>query len=182
MGDQNTSETRFVRMMDAIGRIEAALGRMENTIIQMQQQITAIEERNNATERQKRKRPKVKESPDVVRLKFSDHVAAIDYLNVASKSKYDVTNMGHIRLLSAIFAQGYNLSDVKMVIDRMVKDWTGTEYEPYLRPETLFGSKFVGYMRKAVKSVTTKEEARYGRFSNSVREFIQGLDRPASTR
>ncbi|HGD4871322.1 TPA: conserved phage C-terminal domain-containing protein, partial [Streptococcus agalactiae] len=47
----------------------------------------------------------------------------------------------------------------KHVIDTTVKDWSGTKYEKYLRPETLFGSKFEGYLNQAprIKTETTDE-------------------------
>ncbi|MGP4182918.1 conserved phage C-terminal domain-containing protein, partial [Streptococcus agalactiae] len=49
--------------------------------------------------------------------------------------------------------------DFKHVIDTTVKDWSGTKYEKYLRPETLFGSKFEGYLNQAprIKTETTDE-------------------------
>jgi uncharacterized phage protein (TIGR02220 family) len=37
------------------------------------------------------------------------------------------------------------LDDFKRVIDFKCKDWKGTEYAKFLRPETLFGNKFEGY-------------------------------------
>ena len=34
------------------------------------------------------------------------------------------------------------------VVDNMWTDWRGTEWEKYLRPSTLFGSKFENYLNR----------------------------------
>ena len=34
------------------------------------------------------------------------------------------------------------------VIDTKAKEWMGTDMEKYLRPETLFGSKFENYLNQ----------------------------------
>ena len=44
--------------------------------------------------------------------------------------------------------EGFNLDDFKRVIDIKVDDWRGTEFEKYLRPETLFGTKFENYLNQ----------------------------------
>jgi hypothetical protein len=41
---------------------------------------------------------------------------------------------------------GYTLDDFKAVIDNRCGHWKGTDMEQYLRPETLFGTKFEGYL------------------------------------
>ena len=38
------------------------------------------------------------------------------------------------------------VDDFKTVIDKKCDEWIGTEWEKYLRPETLFGTKFEGYL------------------------------------
>ena len=39
----------------------------------------------------------------------------------------------------------FTIDDFKAVIDKKVKGWKGTEWEKFLRPETLFGAKFESY-------------------------------------
>ena len=39
----------------------------------------------------------------------------------------------------------------------------GTEMEKYLRPETLFGTKFEGYLNEKVDSNKTKEQSNWRR-------------------
>lgn len=44
--------------------------------------------------------------------------------------------------------EGFSVEDFKTVIDKKYNDWKGTEWEKYLRPETLFGAKFESYLNQ----------------------------------
>ena len=50
------------------------------------------------------------------------------------------------RYISARLAEGFTVEDFKTVITKKVADWKGTEWEKFLRPETLFGTKFESYL------------------------------------
>ena len=50
---------------------------------------------------------------------------------------------GHI---NARLAEGYTVEDFYSVIDKKCAEWKGSDMEKYLRPETLFGSKFENYL------------------------------------
>jgi hypothetical protein len=48
---------------------------------------------------------------------------------------------------------GFTLEDFKAVIDAKVSQWGDDEkMAEYLRPETLFGTKFEGYLQNATKT------------------------------
>ena len=72
----------------------------------------------------------------------------IDYLNSKTGKKYRANIQKNKALIKARWSEGYQLDDFKQVIDNMVKNWHGTEYAKYLRPETLFGTKFDGYLNQ----------------------------------
>ena len=74
----------------------------------------------------------------------------IDYLNESIGSKYKYNTKGTIRDIKARFSEGYVLDDFYDVIDKKVKEWINTEFEQYLRPSTLFGSKFENYLNQKV--------------------------------
>lgn len=38
------------------------------------------------------------------------------------------------------------------MIDNKVAEWKGTDMEKFLRPETLFGNKFEGYLNQQVSN------------------------------
>ena len=73
----------------------------------------------------------------------------IDYLNSKAGTEYrwqGKATQGHI---NARFTEGYTLDDFKKVIDIKSKEWKGGTWEKYLRPETLFGNKFEGYVNQS---------------------------------
>ena len=47
--------------------------------------------------------------------------------------------------------EGFTFEDFKKVIDIKCKSWKKTEWEKFLRPETLFGTKFEGYLNEKGK-------------------------------
>ena len=72
----------------------------------------------------------------------------IDYLNSKTGKKYRDNVQKNKSLIKARWSEGYRLEDFKQVIDNMVTDWSGTKYAKYLRPETLFGTKFDSYLNQ----------------------------------
>ena len=70
----------------------------------------------------------------------------IDYLNEKAHTNYRSNSKTTIRHINARLNEGYTLSDFKQVIDNRCATWLGTDMEQYLRPETLFGSKFENYL------------------------------------
>lgn len=70
----------------------------------------------------------------------------VDYLNEKAHKSYKPnsrTTKGHI---NARLKEGYTLSDFKQVIDNRCAAWLDTDMAQYLRPETLFGTKFESYL------------------------------------
>ena len=81
----------------------------------------------------------------------------IDYLNLRTGKNYRANIQKNKALIKARWSEGYQLDDFKQVIDNMVKNWHGTEYAKYLRPETLFGTKFDGYLNQGNVSKREKK-------------------------
>lgn len=72
----------------------------------------------------------------------------ISFLNSTTGSKYKASTDKTRRLIAARLAEGFTLEDFKMVITKKAKEWQGTDMAQYLRPETLFGTKFEGYLNQ----------------------------------
>ena len=70
----------------------------------------------------------------------------VDYLNEKAHKNYRSNNKTTIRHINARLKEGRTLSDFKQVIDNRCATWLGTDMEQYLRPGTLFGSKFEDYL------------------------------------
>jgi uncharacterized phage protein (TIGR02220 family) len=81
----------------------------------------------------------------------------IGYLNSRVGANYRATSKATQRHISARLNEGFAVNEFKVVIDKKADEWTGTEWEKFIRPETLFGTKFEGYLnqpRKAKQSST----------------------------
>ena len=70
----------------------------------------------------------------------------VDYLNEKAKTNYKATTEKTKRLINARLNEKFTVEDFKTVIDNKVTEWKGTDFEKYLRPETLFGTKFENYL------------------------------------
>ena len=61
-----------------------------------------------------------------------------------------------MRLIRARQREGYSLDEFREVIRTMSREWLhDQEMQRYLRPETLFGPKFEGYLQRARLPSTT---------------------------
>lgn len=72
----------------------------------------------------------------------------INYLNQQTDKHYKSTTKKNQTVIRARTDEGFTLDDFKKVIDNKVSEWKGTDMEKYLRPETLFGTKFEGYLNQ----------------------------------
>ena len=82
-----------------------------------------------------------------------------EHLNKLTNSNYRSSSKKTQELIKARFNEGYTLDDFKIVIEKKCVEWMNTDMQKYLRPETLFGTKFEGYLNQQVhiKELTTKD-------------------------
>ena len=74
----------------------------------------------------------------------------ITYLNEKAGKHFKPVD-SNIKFIKARL-KDYTEEDLKAVIDKKVKDWKGTEWQDYLRPETLFNAtKFESYLNQSEK-------------------------------
>ncbi len=97
----------------------------------------------------------------------------IDYLNEKAQTRYRATTAKTRALIHARLSEGFVVGDFKTVIDKKCAEWQGTEWEKFLRPETLFGTKFEGYLnaRQTVQKSTNKNADLYARALAKAREI-----------
>ncbi len=75
---------------------------------------------------------------------------AVQLLNNLSGSSFRDTTKSTQKLISARERDGYTLEDIEMVIRHQYDLWgKDANMSKYLRPETLFGNKFEGYLSDA---------------------------------
>lgn len=95
---------------------------------------------------------------DLEKTKHKELWIPIVYLNQVANKRYKFVDKTK-RLLLARFKEGYTLEDFKQVIDIKTAEWKDSpEFSKYLRPETLFGSKFDGYLNQKPKTIKGKSE------------------------
>ncbi|WP_188352907.1 conserved phage C-terminal domain-containing protein [Leuconostoc pseudomesenteroides] len=73
----------------------------------------------------------------------------VDYLNKKTGSKYRSSGSKTKTLIKARVHDGFELKDFKQVIDIKTEQWLSDQkMNKFLRPETLFGTKFEGYLNE----------------------------------
>lgn len=102
--------------------------------------------------------------------KNKDAIAEIiDYLNQMTGSSYRASTQKNVSLIRARLREGFTVDDFKTVIDKKVKAWgSDPSMRNYLRPVTLFGTKFESYLNET--SVRTVKENSFERVRRLMRE------------
>ena len=80
-----------------------------------------------------------------------DYKYIVDFLNSKADTNYKHTTGKTQSLIRARMNEGFTLEDFKQVISNKCNEWKGTDFEKYLRPETLFGTKFESYLNSKTK-------------------------------
>ncbi len=90
----------------------------------------------------------------------------VNYLNNSAGTNYRASSKKTRELIKARINEGYTLEDFKVVIEKKTREWINdNKMKGYLRPETLFGTKFEGYLNQPEKELTTKDLTPYTDFS-----------------
>ncbi|VNS11970.1 DnaD domain-containing protein [Streptococcus pneumoniae] len=76
----------------------------------------------------------------------------VDYLNEKTGKNFKHKTAKTRKFIEARWNQDFRLDDFKKVIDVKTDEWLNTDSDKYLRPETLFGTKFEGYLNQKTKS------------------------------
>ena len=105
-------------------------------------------------------------SVDIICLENQDFIPyeeIINYLNLKTGYNYRSDISKTRKLIQSRWKEGFKLDDFKNVIDKKTTEWFNTDMKKYLRPETLFGTKFEGYLNQDLvnNNITTKDIAKY---------------------
>lgn len=75
----------------------------------------------------------------------------LDYLNQATGRNYKASSKATQKHINARFSEGYTEEDFKKVIDNKVSEWLhNPKMQAYLRPDTLFSTKFDSYLNQEI--------------------------------
>lgn len=84
----------------------------------------------------------------------------VAHLNEKAGTAYRSSSHATQRLINARLADGFTEQDFYEVIDKKCAEWKGTDMEKYLRPETLFGSKFENYLNAPAQQPTKGKQSK----------------------
>lgn len=103
----------------------------------------------------------------------------ISYLNEKSGKSFRSASKEAQRCIRARFDEKYTLDDFKKVVDNMVSRWKGTSQEEYLRPITLFGTKFESYLQAGPKHAYPDRRNQFNNSQNSQRYDFAAIEAAA---
>ncbi|MGM0217679.1 conserved phage C-terminal domain-containing protein [Enterococcus sp. AZ126] len=73
----------------------------------------------------------------------------IDYLNLKAKTSYRYQTKATQQKIKARLAEGFSEQDFYTVVDKKTQEWLDdADMQKFLRPETLFGTKFESYLNQ----------------------------------
>ncbi|MDK0695888.1 conserved phage C-terminal domain-containing protein [Clostridium perfringens] len=117
---------------------------------------------------------KFKDNNTVINNTFNNNIYSlvIDKLNTLANKSYKTSSKKTQQLIRARVNEGFTVEDFYKVIENKVCTWKDDpKMDQYLRPATLFGTKFESYLNeKATKPIKGEN---YGKY----RDYEQQLDR-----
>ncbi len=120
----------------------------------MNQKLGYIDIRDKNKEKKNIKRKENSDEPkgSVVDGYIQPVTEIVDYMNQKLGTHYKPKSQSTQKHIVARLKEGYSVEDFRKVIDKKCAQWMGSSMAKYLRPETLFGSKFEGYLNEQTYS------------------------------
>ena len=127
-------------------------------IVKNDQSKTVIYTVSNTVNKRNIKESESSDDTDLSASEKIPYVEIIDYLNSKCLKSYKHKNRIAREKIHARWNEGFRLEDFKRVIDIKAAEWLNdTEMNKYLRPDTLFGSKFEVYLNSAIPVQKTND-------------------------
>jgi len=112
------------------------------------------QETRNASETQTKRKRNASETQTTPNKNDNNVKEIIAYLNKNANKNFRYKTEKTKTVINSRLNEGFKISDFKIVIDTKIKQWlSDTKMNEFLRPETLFGSKFESYLN--VNNLTT---------------------------
>ena len=140
-------------------------------------QIIGIDKKIN-TPCQKSQSPideKVKENITSINNTINNNIytQVIEYLNQKTSKNFKSTSQKTRKLIQARIKDDYTLEDFKKVINTKTKEWINDKaMNKYLRPETLFGTKFESYLNEEIE--ISEEDSSLEEYKELEKRFSHG--------
>ena len=93
----------------------------------------------------------------------------VNYLNSKTNKNFRSITANTTKLIKSRLNEGCVIDDFKKVIDIKTKEWLNSNFNKYLRPITLFGSKFESYLNEnkdrsminKIQAIETEDDDRF---------------------
>lgn len=106
-----------------------------------------------------------KKKGQITKQQIENATEIIEYLNEKADTMFRC-NSTNIKLVVSRINEGFTIDNFKVVVDKKVKDWKGTDWQMYLRPITLFSkTKFENYLNENNAKPT---KSNFSKFADSV--------------
>lgn len=121
---------------------------IENQGLENQRQINNKESNKDKLNKDKLNTDKTILSDTERRLQI---VEIVEHLNNKAGTAFRATSKATKEHINARLEEGFTVGDFKTVIDKKCAEWIGTDFAQYLRPATLFGTKFESYLNAPIR-------------------------------
>ena len=99
----------------------------------------------------------------------------VNYLNLKTSKNFKTSSKTTVKHIKARALEGFTFDNFKTVIDTKTAEWKNSkEMSKYLRPETLFGNKFEGYLNQNCKIQNKEQEEAVNEYIEMRRRFENG--------
>lgn len=92
----------------------------------------------------------------------------VGYLNDQAGTAFKSSSKVTQKLIKARLEDGFTVEDFKKVIDNQCAKWKNNEWSQYLRPSTLFGTKFENYLNGRKQNGENAGYSRKARIGNYI--------------
>lgn len=99
-------------------------------------------------------------------------VDIVDHLNMKTGKNFKSNSKKTKSLINSHIREGFKVEDFKKVIDIKTSEWLNDkQMAKYLRPETLFGNKFEGYLNQNPKKLELTNDENIDEYMELSRRF-----------
>ncbi|KML41742.1 MULTISPECIES: conserved phage C-terminal domain-containing protein [Cytobacillus] len=140
---------------EKIAELEATLG-IEHRVSQVEEMT--ITDCNPLDDNEQQPIPEIT-TETTTEKKDIPYAEVIEYLNSQTHTAYRTSSKKTKKLIRARWQEGFSLEDFKKVIDLKAEEWLHDPYwRKFLRPETLFGTRFESYLNQKPLGKQLREE------------------------
>lgn len=144
----NKKTFTFIKKLEERNILETQKKHKGNTLYRINIGFIDIQGNTKETQRKHKGNTKQEEKPQE---DTEIYKRIIEYMNMVFGTNYKYTTKATKEYIHARLTDGYTEDDFKTVIDKKFAEWNGTEWEKYLRPQTLFTpSNFESYLNQKV--------------------------------